>query len=106
MSDLSGVDAVEARRTDERSQTEELRCVLAVIRHGGTLLTDLSCILTLLLYPVTGGYGNSISGSGSSKMHANTKHLYFRRDPVPMLMLCCCSLTALCLLPSNHRSHS
>ncbi len=35
MAELSGIDAVEARRTDERSKREELRCVLAVIRHGG-----------------------------------------------------------------------
>lgn len=34
MGELSGVDLLEATRTDERSTREELRCVLAVIRHG------------------------------------------------------------------------
>ena len=33
--DLGGADALEARATDERSAREELRCVLAVVRHGG-----------------------------------------------------------------------
>ncbi|KAF6263760.1 histidine phosphatase superfamily-domain-containing protein [Scenedesmus sp. NREL 46B-D3] len=34
MAELSGVDLLEATRTDERSTREELRCVLAVVRHG------------------------------------------------------------------------
>lgn len=34
MGELSSVDLLEATRTDERSTREELRCVLAVIRHG------------------------------------------------------------------------
>eukprot|EP00775_Hariotina_reticulata_P002529 gene2529-2831_t len=34
VADLSGADLLEATRTDERSTREELRCVLAVIRHG------------------------------------------------------------------------
>lgn len=29
------MDVSEVRHTDKRSQKEELRCVLAVIRHGG-----------------------------------------------------------------------
>jgi hypothetical protein len=34
VADLTGADLLEATRTDERSTREELRCVLAVIRHG------------------------------------------------------------------------
>lgn len=32
--DVPGLDVKEAEHTEQRSQTEELRCVLAVIRHG------------------------------------------------------------------------
>ncbi len=32
---VPGMDVSEVRHTAKRSQKEELRCVLAVIRHGG-----------------------------------------------------------------------
>ena len=31
----SCIDDAEIARTDQRSESDELRCVLAVIRHGG-----------------------------------------------------------------------
>lgn len=34
----SCIDDAEIARTDARSEHDELRCVLAVIRHGGELL--------------------------------------------------------------------
>lgn len=37
---VPGVDPREVQRSEARSDKEELRCVIAVIRHGGTHSTD------------------------------------------------------------------
>lgn len=36
---VPGVDPREVQRSEARSDKEELRCVIAVIRHGGTHVT-------------------------------------------------------------------
>lgn len=37
-----GVDPLEVQRSEARSDKEELRCVIAVIRHGGAIQVKVS----------------------------------------------------------------
>jgi hypothetical protein len=78
LGELSHADLLEATRTDERSTREELRCVLAVVRHGDR------CARVLVCVGVVGPAGDVLPG----------------RPHTHMVLLTACSTAP--LLPTKH----